>query len=40
MVASGGTINCYGKGHNIKLSLGNYVLNIPMLSVPIGGADV
>ena len=27
MVSNGGTINCSGKCHNIKLSMGEYVLN-------------
>ena len=40
MVANGGTINCSGKCHNIKLTMGEYVLNSPMLSIPMGGADV
>eukprot|EP00253_Pinus_taeda_P021968 PITA_21968 len=40
MVASGGTINFSGKCHNIKLSMGKYVLNSPMLSIPMGGVDV
>ena len=40
MVANGGTINFSGKCHNIKLTMGEYVLNIPMLSIPMGGADV
>ena len=40
MIANGGTINCFGKCHNIKLTMGEYVLNSPMLSVSIGGADV
>lgn len=40
MVASGGTINFSRKCHNIKLSMGEYVLNRPMLSIPMGGADV
>ena len=40
MVANGGTINCSGKFHNIKLAMGEYVLNIPILSIPMGGADV
>ena len=40
MVASAGTINLHGKCHNIKLSMGEYVLNSPMLSIPMGGADV
>ena len=40
MVTNGGTINCFGKFHNIKLSMGEYVLNSPMLSIPMEGADV
>ena len=40
MVTNGGTINCLGKCHNIKLSMGEYVLTIPMLSIPMGGVDV
>ena len=35
-VVSGGTINCSRKCHNIKLSMGEYVLNILMLSIPMG----
>ena len=40
MIANGETINCSGKCHNIKLSMGEYVLTSPMLSIPTGGADV
>eukprot|EP00253_Pinus_taeda_P010248 PITA_10248 len=40
MIANGGTINCSGKCHNVKLSMGEYVLTSPMLSIPMGGADV
>jgi len=40
MVASEGTINFFRKFHNIKLSIGEYVLNSPMLSIPMGGVDV
>ena len=40
MVANGGTINCSRKLHNIKLSIGEYVLNSPMLSIPMGGVNV
>ena len=40
MVADGKTINCIGKCHNINLSTGEYVLKIPMISIPMGGADV
>ena len=39
-VANGGTINCFGKWHNIKLNMGEYLFNSPMLSIPMGGADV
>ena len=40
MVANGGTTNFIGKCHNIKLAMGEYVLNSAMLSIPMGGADV
>ena len=40
IVAKEGTINCSRKCHNIKLSMGEYVLNSPMLSIPMGGANV
>ena len=40
MIANGGTINCSGKCHNIKLSMGEYVLTSRMISIPMGGADV
>ena len=40
MIADGGTINCSGKCHNINLDMGGYVLNSPMISIPMGGVDV
>ena len=40
MVANGGTINFSRKCHNIKLSMGEYVLTSPMLSIPMGDVDV
>ena len=40
MVANGGTINISRKCHNIKLTIGEYVLNSLMLSIPMGCADV
>ena len=40
MVENVGTINFSGKCHNIKINMGEYLLNIPMLSIPMGGADV
>ena len=35
MVSNGGTINFSGKCHNIKLTMGEYVLNSPILSISI-----
>ena len=40
MVTNGGTINFSGIFHNIKITMGEYVSNSPMLSFPMGGADV
>ena len=40
MVGNGGTINFFGKCHNINLTMGECVLNSPMLSIPMGGVDV
>ena len=40
MAANGGTIIFSRKCHNINLSMGEYVLNSPMLSIPMGGVDV
>ena len=40
MVAEGNTINCAGKCHNINLSMGEYVLKSPMISIPMGGVNV
>ena len=40
MDANGGTINFSGKCHNIKLTMGEYVLNSPIPSIPMGGASV
>jgi len=40
MVANGGTINFSGKCHYIKLTMGEYVLYSPIISIPMGGVDV
>ena len=40
MIADGGTINCSGKCNNINMDMGEYVLNIPMISIPMGGDNV
>ena len=39
MIAFGGTINCSGKCHNINLTMGKYVLNSPVISIPMGDVD-
>jgi hypothetical protein len=33
MIADGGTINCSGKLHSIKLNMGEYFLDRPMISI-------
>jgi hypothetical protein len=40
MIADGGTINCSGKCNKINLTMGGYVMNSPMIAIPMGGADV
>jgi hypothetical protein len=40
MIADGGTINCSGKCESIKLNMGEYFLDIPMISIQMGGTDV
>ena len=40
MVSNGGTINFSRKCHNTKITMGEYVLNSLMLSIPMGGANV
>jgi hypothetical protein len=40
MIADGGTINCSRKCNNINLTMGEYVMNSPMITIPMGGADV
>ena len=40
MIADGGTINCSGKCNKINLTMGEYAMNIPMTSIPMGGANV
>ena len=39
MISSGFTINFSRKCHNIKLTMGEYVLNSTMFSIPMVGAD-
>ena len=40
MIADERTINCSKKCHNINLTMGEYVLNSPMIAIPMGGVDV
>jgi hypothetical protein len=40
MIAIGGTINCSGKCHSIKLNMGEYFLDSPMIAIQMGGANV
>ena len=40
MIVDGGTINCSGKCNKINLIMVDYVMNSPMISIPMGGADV
>ena len=40
MVENGGTINFSGKCHNIKLTMEEYLLTSPIISIPMGGDDV
>ena len=40
MVADGKTINYSGKYHSIKLTMGEYLLDSPMIAIQMGGDDV
>jgi hypothetical protein len=40
MIVNGGTINCSRKCHSIKLNMGEYLLDSPMISIQMGGVDV
>jgi hypothetical protein len=40
MIANGGTINCSVKFHKINITMGEYVMNSPMISIHMGGVDV
>ena len=40
MIVDGWTIKCSGKFHNINLTMGEYVMNSPMIGIPMGGVDV
>jgi hypothetical protein len=40
MIPDGGTINVSRKFHSVKLNMGEYFLDIPMILIQMGGVDV
>jgi hypothetical protein len=40
MIVDGGNINCLGKWNKINITMGEYVMNSPMIAIPMGGVDV
>jgi hypothetical protein len=40
MILDEGTIKCSGKCNKINLTMGKYVMNSPMIAIPMGGAYV
>jgi hypothetical protein len=40
IISYGGTINCLGKYHSIKITTGEYLLDSPMIAIQMGGVDV
>jgi hypothetical protein len=40
MIADGGTINCNGKCHSIKLNMGEHLLDSLMIAINMCGIDV
>jgi hypothetical protein len=40
MIVVGGTSNCSGKCNKINLTMGEYVMNSPMISIPMCGVEV
>jgi hypothetical protein len=40
MIADGGTVNFSRKCNKINLTMEEYVMNSPMISIPMGGVDV
>ena len=40
MIKNGGTINCLRKCDKITITMGEYVLNSPMISITMGGVDI
>ena len=40
LIVDGGTVNCLGKCHSIKLFMGDYELDTPMYAISMGEADI
>jgi hypothetical protein len=40
MISYGGTINCSGKCHSIKLNMREYLFDSPTISIQMGSVDV
>lgn len=40
MISDGGTIQCSGKFHKVKIMMGDYTLESMMFAIPMGGADI
>jgi hypothetical protein len=40
MIVYEGTINFSGKCHSIKLNMEEYLLDVPMISIKMGGVDI
>jgi hypothetical protein len=40
MIANGGTINFLGKFHKINIIMGQYLINILMIVIPMGVVDI
>jgi len=40
MIAGGGNINCSGNFHSIKLNMGQFLLDSPMIAIQMGGVNV
>ena len=40
MIADEGIINFSVKCHKINITMGEYIMNIPMIYIPMGGVDV
>jgi hypothetical protein len=40
MIVYGCTINCSRKCHSIKINMGEYLLDIPLISIQMDGVDI